>query len=85
MGGEKMEELLGKLNEGQYAAVTSEERFVRVVAGAGSGKTRVLATRVAYLIANNGVPAQRILAITFTNKAALTMRLRVEEYLELAS
>lgn len=85
MGGEKMEELLGKLNEGQYAAVTSEERFVRVVAGAGSGKTRVLATRVAYLIANNGVPAQRILAITFTNKAALTMRVRVEEYLELAS
>ena len=66
------------LNSGQKQAVTSMSRFIRVNAGAGSGKTRVLACRIAYLIDNYGVSENSILAITFTNKVAREMKERVK-------
>ena len=65
------------LNSGQKQAVISMSRFIRVNAGAGSGKTRVLACRIAYLIDNYGVSENSILAITFTNKVAREMKERV--------
>ena len=66
-----------ELNENQYAAVTSEAQHVRVIAGAGSGKTRVLTYRISYLISEMGVEPWKILAITFTNKVANEMKNRV--------
>jgi DNA helicase-2/ATP-dependent DNA helicase PcrA len=68
---------INSLNSGQKQAVTSMSRFIRVNAGAGSGKTRVLACRIAYLIDNYGVSENSILAITFTNKVAREMKERV--------
>ena len=65
------------LNENQYEAVTTEAQHVRVIAGAGSGKTRVLTYRISYLISELGVDPWKILAITFTNKVANEMRSRV--------
>ena len=65
------------LNENQYLAVTSEARHVRVIAGAGSGKTRVLTYRISYLISEMQVAPWKILAITFTNKVANEMKNRV--------
>ncbi|MGI6713690.1 MAG: ATP-dependent helicase [Bacilli bacterium] len=67
------------LNEKQYEAVTTAYPFVRIVAGAGSGKTRVLTYRIAYLISEMGVDPYRILAITFTNKVANEMKERVKK------
>ena len=62
------------LNPVQYQAVTSEAQHLRIVAGAGSGKTRVLTYRISYLIGELGVNPGRILAFAFTNKAAQEMK-----------
>lgn len=72
-----MEDILQGLNEEQLEAVTSTEGFVRVIAGAGSGKTRALSHRFAYLVNEIGILPGNILCVTFTNKSANEMRQRI--------
>ena len=79
------EQYLADLNEAQREAVLATEGPLLVIAGAGSGKTRVLTRRVAHLIQACGVKPQEILAITFTNRAAGEMRSRLEDLLGAAA
>lgn len=76
---------LKTLNSNQYQAVTTNQQYVRIIAGAGSGKTRVLTYRIAYLIEELGVNPWNILAFTFTNKVAKEMKERAVKLVDVPS
>ncbi len=77
--------ILDSLNDAQRDAVACERQNILVLAGAGSGKTRVLVHRIAWLIQAEGLSPWSILAVTFTNKAAREMRSRIEEMLQIGT
>lgn len=72
---------LKKLNSAQYNAATHNEGPAVVYAGAGSGKTRVICSRISWLILEKNVPSSQIIAVTFTNKAAKEMKTRIEQFI----
>ena len=76
--------LLQRLNDQQIKAVTTTSQYCRIIAGAGSGKTRVLTNRYVYLIQANQVYPNQILAITFTNKAANEIKSRIINFIVFA-
>jgi len=67
------------LNKEQLEAVKTTEGYVRVIAGAGSGKTKALTSRYAYIVEGLGISSSNILCVTFTNKAAKEMKNRVKQ------
>lgn len=73
---------MSQLNDRQLQAVTTTEGRVRIVAGAGSGKTTVLAHRYAFIVNEIGIAPGNILCMTFTNKAASEMRRRISRMVE---
>ncbi|WP_455205345.1 DNA helicase II [Kaarinaea lacus] len=75
--------ILDELNDAQRDAVCAPPNNMLVLAGAGSGKTRVLVHRIAWLIQTENISPQRIIAVTFTNKAAAEMRARIERLLQM--
>lgn len=77
--GLSMADMLEKLNERQREAVLETEGYVRVIAGAGSGKTKLLVSRYAYLVQEYGIDTANILCVTFTNKAAGEMKKRIRD------
>jgi DNA helicase II / ATP-dependent DNA helicase PcrA len=80
-----IEKITAPLNQAQYQAVTAPSQAVLVLAGAGSGKTRVLVHRIAWQICQHRISPQGILAVTFTNKAAKEMRGRIETLLNISA
>ncbi len=76
-----MEPWLSQLNAQQYIAATTTEGYIRVIAGAGSGKTKTLTSRYLYLVEELGISTANILCVTFTNKAALEMKKRIRRQL----
>ena len=75
----EINDIFGNLNDRQSEAVKATEGHVRVVAGAGSGKKRVLAHRYAFLVNGLGIDPGNILCMTFTNKAAQEMKRRISK------
>ena len=82
---DEIDRIFRHLNNNQVDAVKATEGKVRVVAGAGSGKTRVLANRYAYLVEHVGIDPANILCMTFTNKAAQEMRSRIRKMVDLGN
>ena len=76
---EDKEDYLSTLNERQLDAVTTTEGYVRIIAGAGTGKTKALTHRYAYLVNELGISTSNILCVTFTNKAAREMSKRIRQ------
>ena len=77
--------ITNNLNDAQEQAVTSTSPYTLVLAGAGSGKTRVLVHRIAWLVQTQQISPYSILAVTFTNKAAGEMRARIEKLLNVST